>query len=116
VHLPGRDPDGRAAQQLDFQVTQANTGYPRSNDRASELSQQISGVLANPSQLSTLLPMMEADFLFHVQVLVSNLPQMAPQLLSVGLGLAIANLGWAAGLAGLAGLAQPETREPSVAD
>ncbi|MGV0730882.1 PPE domain-containing protein [Mycolicibacter sinensis] len=74
---------------------------------ASELSEQISDVLANPSQLSTLLPMMEADFLFHVQVLVSNLPQMAPQLLSVGLGLAIANLGWAAGLAGLAGLAQP---------
>ncbi|WP_424388319.1 PPE family protein, partial [Mycolicibacter algericus] len=74
---------------------------------ASELTEQISDVLANPSQLSTLLPMMEADFLFHVQVLVSNLPQMAPQLLSVGLGLAIANLGWAAGLAGLAGLAQP---------
>lgn len=75
---------------------------------ASELSEQISDVLANPSQLSTLLPMMEADFLFHVQVLVSNLPQMTPQLLSVGLGLAITNLGWAAGLAGLAGLAQPD--------
>lgn len=74
---------------------------------ASELSQQISDVLANPSQLSTLLPLMEADFLFHVQVLVSNLPQMAPQLLSVGLGLAIANLGLAAGFAGLASLAQP---------
>src|SRR5690625_2389033 len=74
---------------------------------ASELSQQISDVLANPSQLSTLLPMMEADFLFHVQILVSNLPQMTPQLLSVGLSLTIANLGWAAGLGGLAGLAQP---------
>lgn len=74
---------------------------------ASELSEQISDVLANPAQLPTLLPLMEADFMFHVQILISNMPQLSPQLLSVGLGLTIASLGSAAGLAGLAGLAQP---------
>lgn len=80
---------------------------------ASELSQQFqtlgNTLLTNPAQLPALLSIMEADFMFHIQVIVSYLAQ-SPQLLSVGLGLAIASLGAitslgaASGLFGLAGL------------
>ncbi|GLV10296.1 PPE family protein [Mycobacterium intracellulare subsp. chimaera] len=80
---------------------------------ASELSQQFqtlgNTLLTNPAQLPALLSVMEADFMFHIQVIVSYLAQ-SPQLLSVGLGLviadvgAIASLGALSGLSGLAGL------------
>lgn len=80
-------------------------------DWASELSEQLpelwNTLLTNPAQVPTFLAVMEADFMFHVQVVVTNLIP-SPQLLSVGLGLAIANLGAVSGLAagsGLAGLA-----------
>ncbi|KKB99992.1 hypothetical protein WU83_29905, partial [Mycobacterium nebraskense] len=73
-------------------------------DWASELVQQWTDLLSNPSQAATLLPLMEADFMFHVQFLVTYLAQ-SPQLLSVGLGLAIANLAAVSGFAGLSGLA-----------
>ncbi|AOS92153.2 hypothetical protein AN480_13005 [Mycobacterium intracellulare subsp. chimaera] len=77
----------------------------------SELAQQFqtlgNTLLTNPAQLPAVLALMEADFMFHVQMLVSYLAQ-SPQLLSVGLGLVIANLGAVAGLgatSGFAGLA-----------
>ncbi len=80
----------------------------------SEFGQQLqtlwNTLLTNPAQVPAVLALMEADFMFHVQMIVSYLAQ-SPQLLSVGLGLAIANLGAitglaaASGLAGLAGLA-----------
>lgn len=70
-----------------------------SNDRGRPADKSV--------QLLTDLPLILVDFMFHTSQLVPFLAQSAPQLLSVGLGLAIANLGFAAGLAGLAGLAQP---------
>lgn len=75
---------------------------------ASELGQQFqtlgTTLLTNPAQLPALLATMEADFMFHVQMIVSYLAQ-SPQLLSVGLGLVIANLGAITGLAAASGMA-----------
>ena len=74
---------------------------------ASELSQQFqtlgNTLLTNPAQLPALLSVMEADFMFHIQVIMSYLAQ-SPQLLSVGLGLVIADLGTIASLGALSGL------------
>ncbi|ASX03453.1 MULTISPECIES: PPE family protein [Mycobacterium] len=75
---------------------------------ASELAQQFqtlgNTLLTNPGQLPAILSLMEADFMFHLQMVVSYLAQ-SPQLLSMALGLAIANLGAIVALAGASGLA-----------
>lgn len=80
----------------------------------SELAEQFqtlgNALLTDPSQVSSILALMEADFMFHLQLVTSSVAQSSPQLLSVGLGLAIAGLGAMTvlgatiGLSGLAGL------------
>jgi PPE-repeat protein len=60
-------------------------------------------LLTDPAALLTNLPMVLADVTFHASQLASVLGQFAPALIQPALGLAIANLGWVAGLAGLAG-------------
>lgn len=89
-------------------------------DWGSELGEQWTALgntlLTNPSQVPAMLAVMEADFMFHLQLVVSSFAQ-SPQLLSVGLGLAIANLGALSGLAaasGLAGLAAIPTAATGV--
>ncbi|MCA2245843.1 PPE family protein [Mycobacterium sp. WUMAC-067] len=73
----------------------------------SQIPDLINTLLTNPTQVPALLALMEADFMFHVQAIISYLAQ-SPQLLSVALGLVIANVGAVAALgaaSGLAGLA-----------
>lgn len=61
-------------------------------------------LLTDPAALLTNLPMVLADVTFHAAQLAAVLGQFAPALIQPALGLAIANLGWAAGFAGLAGI------------
>lgn len=61
-------------------------------------------LLTDPAALLTNLPMVLADVTFHAAQLASVLGQFAPALIQPALGLAIANLGWVAGLAGPAGI------------
>lgn len=61
-------------------------------------------LLYDPAALLTNLPMVLADVTFHASQLASVLGQFAPALIQPALGLAIANLGWVAGFAGLAGI------------
>ncbi|WP_418002153.1 PPE family protein [Mycobacterium sp. PDNC021] len=75
-------------------------------------------LLTDPAALLTNLPLVLADVTFHASQLASVLGQFAPALIQPALGLAIANLGWVAGFAGLAGIqVSPETAgaEPSPA-
>ena len=77
-------------------------------------------LLYDPAALLTNLPMVLADVTFHASQLASVLGQFAPALIQPALGLAIANLGWVAGFAGLAGIqvspaavgAEPRGRPP----
>ncbi|QZA07357.1 PPE family protein [Mycolicibacter heraklionensis] len=64
----------------------------------------INDLLTNPAALLTDLPVIMADLTFHASQLAATLSQFAPALLQPALALAIGNLGWAAGLAGLAGI------------
>ncbi|HET9876144.1 MAG TPA: PPE family protein, partial [Mycobacterium sp.] len=81
--------------------------------RVEELASQFQTLgrelLTNPSQaLSYLVQLMLFDWPTHIAQIVNWLAQ-SPLLLSAALSITVANLGWAAGLAGLAGLAQPTT-------
>lgn len=67
----------------------------------------ITDLLTNPAALLTDLPFILADLTFHASQIAATLIQFAPALLQPALGLVIANLGWAAGLAGLAGIQPP---------
>ncbi|MGV0626260.1 PPE domain-containing protein [Mycolicibacter minnesotensis] len=67
----------------------------------------INDLLTDPAALLTNLPMIMADLTFHAAQIASTLSQFAPALLQPALALAIGNLGWAAGLAGLAGIQPP---------
>jgi len=64
----------------------------------------LNDLLTNPAALLTDLPMIMADLTFHASQIAATLTQFAPALLQPALALAIGNLGWAAGLAGLAGV------------
>lgn len=64
----------------------------------------ITDLLTNPAALLTDLPAILADLTFHAGQIASTLSQFAPALIQPALALAIGNLGWAAGLAGLAGI------------
>ncbi|MUL44785.1 PPE family protein [Mycobacterium sp. CBMA293] len=85
-------------------------------------------LLTDPAALLTNLPLVLADVTFHAAQLASVLGQFAPALIQPALALAIANLGWVAGFAGLAGihvsleavgaeplLASPEPSPPAAA-
>ncbi|OHU31228.1 hypothetical protein BKG76_06035 [Mycobacteroides franklinii] len=78
----------------------------------------LNNLLTDPAALLTNLPMVLADVAFHAAQLASTIGQFAPALIQPALALAIANLGWAAGFAGLAGI-QPSPEilaaEPSPA-
>ncbi|MBE5469492.1 hypothetical protein E3G67_001421 [Mycobacteroides abscessus] len=70
----------------------------------------LNNLLTDPAALLTNLPMVLADVAFHAAQLASTIGQFAPALIQPALALAIANLGWAAGFAGLAGIQpSPET-------
>lgn len=76
----------------------------------------LNNLLTDPAALLTNLPMVLADVAFHAAQLASTIGQFAPALIQPALALAIANLGWAAGFAGLAGIQPaPEivTAEPA---
>lgn len=62
-------------------------------------------LLTNPGAFMTDLTWIIADLTFHAAQLAPLLSQLAPALLQTALALSISNLGWAASLAGLAGLA-----------
>lgn len=64
----------------------------------------LNNLLTDPAALLTNLPMVLADVAFHAAQLASTIGQFAPALIQPALALAIANLGWAAGFAGLAGI------------
>jgi len=79
-------------------------------------------LLTDPAALLTNLPMVLADVSFHASQLLSVIGQFAPVLIQPVLTLVIANLGWMAALAGLAGIhlvpeqiaaPPPATPEPS---
>ncbi|AYE99460.1 PPE family protein (plasmid) [Mycobacterium paragordonae] len=73
-----------------------------------ELSEQIpdliNTLLTNPAQVPGVLALMEADFMFHVQVIVSYLVQ-SPQFLAIALGVPTAGLGAVSGMGAVSGLA-----------
>ncbi|WP_078282559.1 PPE family protein [Mycobacteroides franklinii] len=79
----------------------------------------LNNLLTDPAALLTNLPMVLADVAFHAAQLASTIGQFAPALIQPALALAIANLGWAAGFASLAGI-QPSPEilaaEPSPAE
>jgi len=61
-------------------------------------------LLTDPAALLTNLPMVLADVSFHASQLLSVIGQFAPALIQPALTVIIANLGWVAALAGLAGI------------
>ncbi|MBA0048025.1 PPE domain-containing protein [Mycobacteroides sp. LB1] len=81
----------------------------------------LNNLLTDPAALLTNLPMVLADVTFHAAQLASTIGQFAPALIQPALALAVANLGWAAGFAGLAGVqpspealaAEPSPAEPA---
>ncbi|ORB49823.1 hypothetical protein BST43_22725 [Mycobacteroides saopaulense] len=74
----------------------------------------LNNLLTDPAALLTNLPLVLADVAFHAAQLASTIGQFAPALIQPALAVAIANLGWAAGFAGLAGI-QPSP-EPLAAE
>lgn len=79
----------------------------------------LNNLLTDPAALLTNLPLVLADVAFHAAQLASTIGQFAPALIQPALALAIANLGWAAGFAGLAGIqpsAEPIAAEPHRAE
>lgn len=79
----------------------------------------LNNLLTDPAALLTNLPMVLADITFHAAQLASTLSQFAPVLIQPALAIAIGNLGWAAGFAGLAGiqpLDNPVAAEPVPAE
>lgn len=75
-------------------------------DVATEMRSHIellwNNLLTDPAALLTNLPMVLADVSFHASQLLSVIGQFVPALIQPVLTLVIANLGWVAGLAGLA--------------
>jgi len=74
------------------------------NEMASHIELLWNNLLTDPAALLTNLPMVLADVSFHASQLLSVIGQFAPALIQSMLTLVIANLGWVAGLAGLAGI------------
>lgn len=67
----------------------------------------LNDLLTNPGAFMTDLSWIVADLTFHAAQIASTLSQFAPALIQPALVLVIGNLGWAAGLAGLAGVQPP---------
>ncbi len=67
----------------------------------------LNDLLTNPGAFMSDLSWIMADLTFHAAQIASTLNQFAPALLQPALTLAVGNLGWAAGLAGLAGIQPP---------
>ncbi|BBY33147.1 hypothetical protein BST33_18990 [Mycolicibacter minnesotensis] len=64
----------------------------------------LNDLLTNPGAFMSDLSWIVADLTFHAAQIAATLNQFAPALIQPALFVAIGNLGWAAGLAGLAGI------------